>query len=94
MANQRKEGKRLVGFFATEEEAVALMQAAHARGLTVADFLRQVIRDSTPPAAGGKQGAVNAPPPPKAKPKGPAPARAAAPPSRSAKREKPQKRGT
>lgn len=88
MANQRKQGKKLVGFFATEQEAAALIEAARVRGLTVADFLRHVIRESTPPAAEGKEGgAVNAPPPPPAKP-----ARAA-PPSRSAKREKPQKRG-
>ena len=44
MPNQRKKGKKLVGFFATEEEAAALHKAAENEGVSVADFLRGVIR--------------------------------------------------
>jgi hypothetical protein len=43
MPNKRKEGKKLVGFFATEEEAAALLSAAKAGGMTVADFIRTAI---------------------------------------------------
>lgn len=43
MPNQRKKGKKLVGFFATEEEAGAMMAAAKAQGMTLADWLRSLI---------------------------------------------------
>jgi len=46
MPSQRKKGKKLVGFFATEEEARALFEAAKGRGKSVADFLRDVIREA------------------------------------------------
>lgn len=46
MPSQRKEGKKLVGFFATEEEARALLNAAEAAGLSVADWMRRAIREA------------------------------------------------
>lgn len=36
----------MVGFYATEEEAALLMKAAQAKGMTLADFLRSVVRDA------------------------------------------------
>lgn len=46
MPNQRDKSKKLVGFFASEEEAKALLQAAEAEGLTVADWLRKRIAEA------------------------------------------------
>ena len=43
MPNQRKAGKRMVGFYATEEEATAMMEAARREGKTLADWLRALI---------------------------------------------------
>lgn len=43
MANQRRKDKRMVGFYATEEEAAAMMAAAKAKGMTLADWLRSLI---------------------------------------------------
>jgi hypothetical protein len=45
MPNQRKAGKRMVGFYATEEEATAMMEAARREGKTLADWLRSLIPD-------------------------------------------------
>jgi hypothetical protein len=63
MPNQRKEGKKLVGFFATEEEAKAILDAASAEGVSVAEWLRRRIREAekatkspTKPKRGAKQG--------------------------------------
>jgi len=47
MPNQRKKGKKLVGFFATEDEARALLEAADAANMSVADWLRLQIREAT-----------------------------------------------
>jgi hypothetical protein len=33
----------MVGFYATEEEALAMMQAAKSQGMTLADWLRSLI---------------------------------------------------
>ena len=33
----------MVGFYATEEEAAAMMQEAHSNGKTLADWLRSLI---------------------------------------------------
>jgi hypothetical protein len=57
MPNQRKAGKRMVGFYATEEEATAMMEAAKREGKTLADWLRALIPDD-----GGKKGAGTKPP--------------------------------
>ena len=46
MPNKRNEGKKRVGFFATEEEAAALISAAQSDGLTIADFIRRAIREA------------------------------------------------
>lgn len=43
MANQRRKDKRMVGFYATEDEAAAMMAAAKANGMTLADWLRSLI---------------------------------------------------
>lgn len=43
MPSQRKKGKRMVGFYATEEEAGAMMRAASDKGMTLADWLRALI---------------------------------------------------
>jgi hypothetical protein len=43
MPSQRKKGKKLVGFFATEDEAAAIIAAAKSQGMTVADWLRSLI---------------------------------------------------
>jgi hypothetical protein len=43
MANQRRKDKRMVGFYATEDEAAAMMAAAKAKGMTLADWLRSLI---------------------------------------------------
>jgi hypothetical protein len=51
MPSVRKKGKRMVGFYATEEEAAAMMQAAKAQNMTLADWLRALIpgESSSPP---------------------------------------------
>ena len=50
MANQRKAGKRLVGFFATEEEQALLKQGAKLAGFeTMADYLRWVAQNQPKP---------------------------------------------
>jgi hypothetical protein len=46
MPSQRKEGKRLVGFFADEEEARALLDAATAEGVSVAEWLRRRVHEA------------------------------------------------
>lgn len=54
MPNQRKAGKRMVGFYATEDEATAMMEAAKREGKTLADWLRSLIPDEGKKAAGAK----------------------------------------
>jgi hypothetical protein len=54
MPNQRKAGKRMVGFYATEEEATAMMEAAKREGKTLADWLRALIPENGSKAAGTK----------------------------------------
>jgi hypothetical protein len=51
MPNQRKAGKRMVGFYATEEEATAMMEAARREGKTLSDWLRSLIPADEKPAA-------------------------------------------
>lgn len=48
MPSQRKAGKRMVGFYATEEEAAAMMEAAKRNNMTLADWLRSLIPDDNP----------------------------------------------
>jgi hypothetical protein len=54
MPNQRKAGKRMVGFYATEEEATAMMEAARREGKTLADWLRALIPDEGKKTAGAR----------------------------------------
>ncbi len=54
MPNQRKAGKRMVGFYATEEEATAMMDAAKREGKTLADWLRSLIPDNGRKTAGAR----------------------------------------
>lgn len=50
MANQRKQGKRLVGFFATDEEQALLKEGARLAGFeTMADYLRWVAQHQPKP---------------------------------------------
>lgn len=57
MPNQRKKGKRMVGFFASEKEAEALDRAAKSLGMNVSDFLRYVIEINDPhPKSSPKEG--------------------------------------
>jgi hypothetical protein len=49
MANQRKEGKKLVGFWATEDEARALLHEAERRGMTVTGLLKSLIPNGSTP---------------------------------------------
>lgn len=50
VANQRKEGKVMVGFFATEEEKALLNEAARLAGFTsLADYLRWIARHQPVP---------------------------------------------
>lgn len=54
MPNQRKAGKRMVGFYATEEEATAMMEAAKREGKTLADWLRALIPDDGKKSTGAR----------------------------------------
>lgn len=54
MPNQRKAGKRMVGFYATEDEATAMMEAAKREGKTLADWLRALIPEQGKKAASPK----------------------------------------
>ena len=59
MPNQRRKDKRMVGFYATEDEALAMMQAAKAQGMTLADWLRSLIpqEDQAQESTSKKRGA-------------------------------------
>lgn len=48
MPGQRRKDKRMVGFYATEEEALAMMLAAKSRGMTLSDWLRSLIPAKPP----------------------------------------------
>jgi hypothetical protein len=43
MPNKRRSDKRMVGFYASEDEALAMMEAAKAQGMTLADWFRSLI---------------------------------------------------
>ncbi len=49
----------MVGFYATEEEAAAMMEAAKSRGMTLADWMRSLIatEEPTPPPKSSKRAA-------------------------------------
>ena len=44
--NQRKKGKKLIGFYASPEEKEALEKQAKARGISVSELLRRFARGS------------------------------------------------
>ncbi len=87
MANQRARNKKKVQVWLTDEEKEALEAAARERGFPgLTPFFKSLV-EGLKPAMTREEAA------PYGAPKRPAPAKAAAPPSRSAKRGTPQKRG-
>lgn len=46
----------MAGFYADEDETAALLRAAKSRGLSVADFLRSVIKENDPEAHAAAKG--------------------------------------
>jgi len=48
MPNQRKPGKRLVGFYATAKERQLIQREARRLGITVSDLIKRVLSETIP----------------------------------------------